>query len=384
MSYEKPSWADEDHLAIQETAQKFFAAELSPNMDNWRKAGLVDRAFWHKAGETGLIGASVPEQYGGIGGPMSFDAMIMLEHARTGDSGWGVYIQNIVIHYILAYGSEKQKKDWLPRLVSGEMIGAIAMTEPGAGSDLQGVRTQAVKQGDHYVLNGSKTFISNGQNANLICVVAKTDRSKAAHGISLIMLETDGADGFRRGRNLEKLGQKAADTSELFFEDVIIPADHLLGESEGQGFAQLMTQLPWERLLCGIYAVGACDLALRETLTYVSERKAFGRRIMDLQNTRFKLAECKTILEVTRTFIDRCIEKIDQGALDAATASMAKYWGSEMHCKVMDECLQLFGGYGYMLEYPIAHLYADARVQRIYGGTSEIMKELIARSLEVP
>ena len=296
----------------------------------------------------------------------------------------GIYIQNIVIHYILAYGSEKQKKGWLPRLISGEMIGAIAMTEPGAGSDLQGVRTQAVKQGDHYVLNGSKTFISNGQNANLICVVAKTDRSKAAHGISLIMLETDGAEGFRRGRNLEKLGQKAADTSELFFEDVTVPVDHLLGESEGQGFAQLMTQLPWERLLCGIYAVGACDLAMQETLSYVSERKAFGRRIMDLQNTRFKLAECKTILEVTRTFIDRCIEKIDRGELDAATASMAKYWGSEMHCKVMDECLQLFGGYGYMMEYPIAYLYAVARVQRIYGGTSEIMKELIARSLEVP
>ncbi|PHR61996.1 MAG: acyl-CoA dehydrogenase [Robiginitomaculum sp.] len=384
MSYEKPSWANEDHLAIQETAHKFFAAEMSPNMDRWRKAGIVDRSFWRKAGETGLIGASVPEEFGGIGGPMSFDAMIMLEHGRTGDSGWGVYIQNIVIHYILAYGSEKQKKNWLPKLISGEMIGAIAMTEPGAGSDLQGIRTQAVKQGNHYVLNGSKTFISNGQNADLICVVAKTDNSKAAHGISLIMLETGGAEGFRRGRNLEKLGQKAADTSELFFDDVIVPLDHLLGESEGQGFAQLMTQLPWERLLCGIYAVGACDLALRETLTYVSERKAFGRRIMDLQNTRFKLAECKTILEVTRTFIDRCIEKIDCDELDAATASMAKYWGSEMHCKVMDECLQLFGGYGYMLEYPIAHLYADARVQRIYGGTSEIMKELIARSLEVP
>ena len=290
-------------------------------------------------------------------------------------------IHTIVVQYVLAYGTTEQKQRWLPELASGKRISALAMTEPGQGSDLQSVETRAVLEDSVFRVNGSKTFITNGQTANLICLVVKTQRDAGAHGVSLLMIETDHVDGFRRGQNLEKIGLKGQDTSELFFDDMLVPHENILGLESGQGFYQLMNQLPWERLAIGIGALGHMDFALEQTLEYVKERKAFGKSIFEFQNTRFKLAEQKTKIEVTRAFINHCIELQRDGQLDATTASMAKWWSSQMQCEVIDECLQLFGGYGYMLEYPIARAYADARVQKIYGGTNEIMKELFARSL---
>jgi alkylation response protein AidB-like acyl-CoA dehydrogenase len=343
---------------------------------------MVDRDFWLKAGEAGIMAGAVPEEYGGVGGGISFDAITAYEQARKGDIGWGYGIQSIVTHYVTAYGTDAQKERWLPKLTSGEMVAAIAMTEPGTGSDLKSVRTTATKDGNGYLINGSKIFITNGQNADLVIVVAKTDKDAGAKGVSLIAVETADAEGYSRGRNLKKMGMKGNDTSELFFEDVKVPADNLLGHDEGQGFYQLMKQLPWERLVIAITALGSIDFALEETLRYVKERKAFGNRIMDFQNTRFKLAECKTKAEVLRSFINDCIARLEVGELDAATASMAKYWGTEVQNEVMNECVQLHGGYGYMQEYPISRMYTDARVQMIYGGTNEIMKELIARSLD--
>jgi len=341
----------------------------------------VDRGFWQKAGDYGLLAASIPEEYGGMGGDCTHDAVIFGMLSYSGDSGFGLHVHNIAVHYILAFGTEEQKQRWLPRLASGELIGGICMTEPGTGSDLQGIRTRADRQGDEYVINGSKTFISNGQVGNFFVVVVKTDMDAGARGISLLGIETEGLKGFIRGNNLEKLGLKAQDTSELFFEDMRIPASNLLGGVEGQGFAQLMNQLSWERLIVAIGSLGASDLAMRETIRYVNERKAFGQPLMQFQNTRFKLAEAKTKLEVTRAFIEKCVGKKLKGTLGAAEASMAKLWASEVQNEIVDECLQLHGGYGYMMEYPIARLYADARVQKIYAGTSEIMKELISRSL---
>ncbi len=329
------------------------------------------------------MGAAIPEAYGGSGGGLSFDVVTGFVVGKYADSGWGWGIQSIVVHYILAFATEMQKQRWLPGLASGEWVPAIAMSEPGAGSDLQAVRTRATLEGDHYRLNGAKTFISNGQTSNLICVVSKTGEQAGARGLSLLMVETDELEGFRRGRNLEKIGQKAADTSELFFDDVMVPRANLLGEDEGRGFYQLMEQLAWERLMIGVSAVGTMEAAMAETLAYVGSRKAFGKRIADFQNTRFKLAEAKTKLEVTRSFVNDCVVRLLNGTLDAATASMAKWWGSEIMGEVIDECLQLHGGYGYMMEYPIARMYVDARVARIYGGSNEIMKELIARSLDV-
>ncbi|MEN0066653.1 MAG: acyl-CoA dehydrogenase family protein [Myxococcota bacterium] len=383
MSFPNATWMSEEHTAYAETVRQFLEAELAPHIEAHREAGLVPRDLWTNAGELGLLGATIPEEFGGAGCPDSFDLITMYEQGRIGDSGWGFAIQTIVSHYILAYGTDAQKERWLPKLASGEQIAAIAMTEPGTGSDLQGVRTKAERDGDHYAITGAKTFITNGQTANLICVVAKTDASQGANGTSLIMVETDTVQGFQRGRNLEKIGMKGADTSELFFEDCRVPANFVLGEKEGQGFFQLMLQLPFERLAIGVGALGAIDCAIAHTLAYTRERKAFGRQISRFQNTRFKLAEVKTKAEVLRSFIADCIARQDAGTLDAATASMAKWWGSDVQGEVIDECLQLFGGYGYMLEYPIAHLYTDARAQRIYGGTNEIMKELIARSLDL-
>ena len=377
------TWYSEEHRLYTESVQKFFADELAPNIERWIDAGIVDRVFWVKAGEAGILGAAVEEAYGGAGAGISFDAITIYEQARCSDSGWGFGIQSIVIHYIRAYGTEDQKARWLPKLATGEMVAALAMTEPGCGSDVQSVRTSATKTGNEYLITGSKTFITNGQTANLICLAAKTDKDAGASGVSLIMVETDNLEGFRRGKNLSKLGLKAQDTTELFFEDARVPKNNLLGIQEGQGFYQLMNQLPWERLLIGITALGAIDFALEETTRYVRERKAFGTRVMDFQNTRFKLAEMKTKAEVTRSFLNDGIQKLDAGILDASTASMAKWWGSQTQCEIMDECVQLHGGYGYMMEYPITRLYADARVQKIYGGTNEIMKELIARSLDV-
>jgi|TARA_B100002003_G_C14113299_1_gene535425 alkylation response protein AidB-like acyl-CoA dehydrogenase len=377
------TWYSEEHRLYTESVRKFFADELAPNIERWIDAGIVDRVFWVKAGEAGILGAAIEEAYGGAGAGISFDAITIYEQARCSDSGWGFGIQSIVIHYIRAYGTEDQKARWLPKLATGEMVAALAMTEPGCGSDVQSVRTSATKTGNEYLITGSKTFITNGQTANLICLAAKTDKDAGASGVSLIMVETDDLEGFRRGKNLSKLGLKAQDTTELFFEGVRVPKNNLLGIQEGQGFYQLMNQLPWERLLIGITALGAIDFALEETTRYVRERKAFGTRVMDFQNTRFKLAEMKTKAEVTRSFLNDGIQKLDAGILDASTASMAKWWGSQTQCEIMDECVQLHGGYGYMMEYPITRLYADARVQKIYGGTNEIMKELIARSLDV-
>jgi alkylation response protein AidB-like acyl-CoA dehydrogenase len=379
----QPEWMEEEHILLANAVRKFFAAELAPHTARWRKNGVVDRDFWRKAGQAGLMGGSVPTEYGGSGGDYSHDTVVIIEHAGTDDSGWGFGIQNIVIHYVMAFGTPEQKQRWLPGLVSGEIVAALAMTEPGTGSDLQAVRTRADRAGNSYVINGSKTFITNGQTTELICLVAKTDPGQGAKGISLIMVETEGAEGFTRGGKMEKLGLKAQDTAELFFEDVRVPQTNLLGLEEGQGFYQLMKQLPWERLMLGIAAVKACDVMIAQTLAYVRERKVFGKRVMDFQNTRFKLAEAKTKTEVLRAFIDRCVEKLLKNELDTATASMAKFWGSQVRCEIADECLQLHGGYGYMMEYPIARAYADARIQKIYGGTNEIMKDLIARAMDI-
>ncbi|MDA9008510.1 acyl-CoA dehydrogenase family protein [Alphaproteobacteria bacterium] len=376
-------WPQEEHQMFEDSVKRFYTDELSPNINRWVDNGIVDREFWNKAGEAGIMGGAIAEEYGGSGGGLGFDSIALYEQSAKGDSSWGYGIQSIVVHYIVAYGTDEQKERWLPKLVSGEMVAAIAMTEPGCGSDLQAVQTTAVKDGNQYRINGSKIFITNGQTADLVIVVAKTDKSEGAKGVSLIAVETEGAEGYTRGRNLDKLGLKGNDTSELFFEDVKVPMTNLLGTEEGQGFYQLMKQLPWERLLIGITALGSIDFAIDETVRYTQDRKAFGQRVMDFQNTRFKLAECKTKAEVLRSFVNDCIARLEAGKLDAATASMAKYWGSQTQNEIINECLQLHGGYGYMMEFPIARLYADARVQMIYGGSNEIMKELIARSIDV-
>ena len=377
-----PRWRDEDVGMLYDMACRFLSEEIAPRYDEFEKNEMVDRACWEKAGAAGLLCASMPEAYGGSGGSFAHESAIIEAIAHVGVDGFGIGLHNaIVAPYILHYGSEEQKQKWLPRMATGELIGAIAMTEPGAGSDLQGIRTRAEKDGNHYRINGSKTFITNGQLANLVIVVAKTDPEKGAKGTSLLVVETDGADGFERGRNLDKIGLKANDTSELFFNDVRVPAFALLGSEEGQGFVQLMQQLPQERLTIGTTAIAMSERALSLTIDYVRERKAFGKAIIDFQNTQFKLAELKTEATVGRVFYNDCVARHIAGGLDAATASMAKYWLSELQGKVVDECLQLFGGYGYMNEYPIARMFRDARVQRIYGGTNEIMKLLIARSL---
>ncbi|ANF53354.1 acyl-CoA dehydrogenase [Brevundimonas naejangsanensis] len=348
----------------------------------WIAASSVPRELWNAAGDAGLLGLSLPEEDGGFGGDYRHEVVLMRQLGWKGADHFGISLHNaIVMPYIWHYGTAEQKARWLPRLQSGELVGAIAMTEPGAGSDLQGVKTTAVKQGDHYVLNGSKTFITNGQLANFIIVVAKTDPAEGAKGTSLICLETDGAEGFERGRNLHKIGMEANDTSELFFNDVKVPLENVIGDTEGQGFVQLMQQLPQERLNIAVQGVAAAERGLEATLAYVKERKAFGKRVIDFQNTQFKLAEIKTKLTVAKVFVDHCIGLHLKGQLDAATASMAKYWVTDIQGETIDEMLQLFGGYGYMTEYPIAQLYKDARVQRIYGGTNEIMKLLIARTL---
>ena len=378
----RPRWASDDVSMLYDMATKFLETEIAPRYEEFEKAEIFDRESWKKAGANGLLCASMPEEYGGSGGSFAHESAIIEAIGHVGVDGFGIGLHNaIVAPYILHYGSEEQKKRWLPKMASGELIGAIAMTEPGAGSDLQGVKTRADKDGNHYRINGSKTFITNGQLANLIIVVAKTDPAKGAKGTSLIVVETDEVEGFERGRNLDKIGLNANDTSELFFNDVSVPASALLGSEEGQGFVQLMQQLPQERLMIGTTAIAMTERALALTIDYVKERKAFGQKIIDFQNTQFRLAELKTEATIGRVFYNDCVARHLDGGLDPATASMAKYWLSELQGKVVDECLQLFGGYGYMNEYPIARMYRDARVQRIYGGTNEIMKLLIARSL---
>ncbi|MDR3513000.1 MAG: acyl-CoA dehydrogenase family protein [Caulobacteraceae bacterium] len=384
LQVDKPAFMDEEELTLfEDAASRFFDRHADADtVARWRKNGIVDREMWTKAGEAGLLGVSIPEEYGGAGGDFRHEAVIIEQMGRKGVEGFGITLHNaIVAPYILAYGSEEQKQRWLPKICTGEYVTAIAMTEPGAGSDLQGVRTTAKLDGDHYVINGQKTFITNGQTANLICVVCKTDPTQGSRGTSLIFVETDVAPGFRRGRNLDKVGQDAGDTSELFFDDVRVPVANLLSGSEGQGFYQLMQKLPQERQIIALQGMAMIEHALEVTIDYVKQRQAFGKKLIDFQNTQFKLAECKTEATVAKVFVNHCTGLLLENRLDAATASMAKYWVSDLQCKIIDECLQLFGGYGYMNEYPIGQMFRDSRVQRIYGGTNEIMKVLIARTL---
>ena len=382
LSLPRPAWMTEDLVLLEEQARRFMRAEFTPQLDRWHEKGMYEREVWTKAGAAGLLCAAMPEDYGGAGGTFAHEAVINREFALAGFDTFGAPLHSgIVAPYILRYGTEDQKKRWLPKLATGELVGAIAMTEPGTGSDLQGVRTSAKKSGNGYVLNGSKTFITNGQHANLVIVVAKTDPKAGAKGTSLFVVETDGAQGFRRGRKLKKLGMDSADTSELFFEDVQLPASSLLGTEEGQGFYQLMKELPQERLIVAVHAVAMMERALALTVDYVKQRKAFGQAIIEFQNTQFELAECKTDATIAKVFLDHCIERHVRGELDTVTASMAKYRLTDTQGKLIDRCLQLFGGYGYMDEYPISRMYRDARVLRIYAGTNEIMKLLIARSL---
>jgi len=378
----KAQWASDDVAMLYDMATRFLTDEIAPRYDEFEKNEIVDRAAWEKAGAAGLLCASMPEEYGGSGGTFAHESAIIEAISHVGVDGFGIALHNsIVAPYILHYGSEEQKKKWLPKMATGELIGAIAMTEPGAGSDLQGVKTRAEKDGNQYKINGSKTFITNGQLANLIIVVTKTDPSKGAKGTSLIVVETDEVEGFERGRNLDKIGLKSNDTSELFFNDVRVPTSNLLGHEEGNGFVQLMQQLPQERLQIGTTAIACIERALALTIDYVKERKAFGKAVLEFQNTQFKLAEMKTEATIGRVFYNDCVQRHIGGGLDPVTASMAKYWLSDLQGKIIDQCLQFFGGYGFMNEYPIARMYRDARVQRIYGGTNEIMKLLIARSL---
>ena len=374
-------WMNAELLELRDLASKFFSAELAPHAQRFADQHHVDRELWNRAGELGLLCMSVPEEYGGGGGTFAHEAVVLEEQARIGDSSWGAGLHSgIVAHYILHYATEELRAQWLPKMASGEMIGAIAMTEPGTGSDLQSVKTKALLDGDEYVITGSKTFITNGQQADLIIVVAKTDPSQGAAGISLIVVEADRA-GFRRGKVLDKIGQRGQDTSELFFDEVRVPRSHLLGQSEGQGFIQLMTQLPQERLIVAVGAVASMELALEQTLKYTREREAFGRPVFGFQNTKFTLAEAATETRIARVFLDYCIDLHLAGQLDVQTVAMAKWWTTERAMKVLDDCMQLHGGYGYMTEYPISRLWVDQRVQKIYAGTNEVMKEIISRSL---
>lgn len=382
ISLPRPSWMSEELILLEDQVRKFFATEFVPHIDRWNEQGIMDREVWKKMGDAGLLCAGISDKYGGAGGTFAHETVINRQITLNGLDSFGAPLHSgIVAPYIERYGTEEQKMRWLPKLASGEMVGAIAMTEPGTGSDLQGVRTTAHRSGNGYVLNGSKTFITNGQHANLVIVVAKTDPKQGAKGVSLMVVETDNTAGFRRGRKLKKLGLDAADTSELFFEEVKLPAESLLGSEEGQGFFQLMKDLPQERLLVGTAAISMSERALGLTVDYVKERKAFGQKLVEFQNTQFVLAECKSEITIGRVFHDHCVERHIKGELDSVTASMAKYWLTDLQNKVVDRCLQLYGGYGYMDEYPISRMYRDARVQRIYAGTNEVMKILIARSL---
>ena len=377
-------WMNQDLDDFRDLARTFCEKEIKPNVENYIANKQVDRDLWNKAGEVGLLCLSIPEEYGGGGGTFAHEAILIEEQARVGDSSWGASLHNgIVAHYILKYGTEEQKHEWLPKMASGEAVAAIAMTEPGTGSDLQNVRTKAIREGDEYVINGSKTFITNGAQADVVVVVVKTNPEEAAAGISLVIVPTD-TPGFSRGRVLDKIGMKGQDTSELNFSDVRVPVTNLLGTEEGQGFIQLMEQLPQERLIVAVSNVAAMELCFEETMRYVHDRHAFNRPIWGFQNTKFKMAEVATEARVARSFVDECIGLHLEGQLDIPTVAMAKLWCSERAQKVADICLQLHGGYGYMNEYPIARAWADLRVSQIYAGTSEIMKEIISRSLPAP
>jgi len=378
--YQSP-WIDDELQMFRKTAARFIREEFVPHQARWREQHRPDADAWTKAGETGLLLTDIPEEYGGGGGTFAHQA-VMLEELAYAGVPFGLGVHAIVAHYVLAYGTEEQKRRWFPRMATGELVGAIAMSEPVAGSDLQGIQTTARREGECYVINGSKTFITNGWHASLICLAVKTDTAQnAKKGISLVMVETKDLPGYRVGKILEKVGTHGQDTCELFFDDVRVPADNLLGLEEGRGFYQMMEQLPYERLTVGVAAVAVMEQAVSITTQHAKQRRAFGKALVEFQNTRFKLAECKTTARVARVFLDDCIERLMAGELDTATAAMAKYWLTEQECKVVDECVQLHGGYGYMMEYQIARMWVDSRVQRIYAGTNEIMKELIARSL---
>lgn len=376
-------FADEEFALFRHSVGRFLDEHAGPRqLEAWRHAGEVDLGLWRKAGAAGLLGLSAREEHGGLGGDFRHEAILIEEAARRGLEGWGGTLHNaIVMPYFLSFATEEQKQRWLPRMVSGELVSAIAMTEPGTGSDLQSIRTTARKSGGAYTIDGAKTFITNGQTANLIVVVARTTEQRGPQSISLLVVETDNAPGFERGRNLDKIGLEAADTSELFFNGVVVPEENLLGGEEGRGFFQLMEKLPQERLVIALQGATMIERALETTIDYVKARKAFGRALLENQTVQFKLAECKSSATVARVFVNHCIERHLQGRLDATTASMAKYWITDLQGSIVDDCLQLHGGYGYMDEYPIARMYKDARVSRIYGGANEIMKLLIARSL---
>jgi acyl-CoA dehydrogenase len=372
-------WMDDDIEAFRDQVRRYIAAELAPHLDGWRRQGYIPREVWRPFGQLGFLLPELDEAHGGAGASLAYQLVVQDELAKA-EVPANTAVHNLAAHYILDYGTESQKRRWLPRLASGELLAGIALTEPGCGSDLKALRTRARRDGDAYVIDGAKTFITNGFTANLLVLAVRTGDA-GSRGVSLVVLETEDLPGFRVGRRLEKLGQHASDTAELFFDGVRIPADRLLGEQEGKGFVQLMSQLPYERLLLCVPAAAVIERAVELTLAYTQQRKAFGQSVFDFQNTRFKLAECATLAHVVRSFVNDCIQRLLDGQLEPEAAYMAKWWCTEQQGKVTDECLQLFGGYGYMVEYPIARLYADARIQRIYGGTSEIMKDLIARKL---
>ena len=369
-----------EHETFRDSVRRFMKQEVEPQDERWQEQGYADRDVWLKAGANGYLCMSMPEEHGGAGADKLYSMVLIEEQARANNStlGWGLHSE-IVAPYLLNYGSEALKKKYLPKMASGEMIGAIAMSEPGAGSDLQAVKTSAIRKGERYVVNGSKTFITNGWNCDLVIVVAKTDPAKGAKGTSLLVVDTS-MQGFAKGKRLKKLGLKGQDTAELFFDNVEVPAENLLGQ-ENNGFIYLMQELPWERMQIAIAAVAKAEAAIEWTIDYVKQRKAFGQPVASFQTARFTLAELATETQVARVFVDRCMELLLAKKLDTATASMAKYWTTDIEGKVVDQCVQLHGGYGYMWEYPIARAYVDARVQRIYGGTNEIMKELISRSI---
>jgi acyl-CoA dehydrogenase len=379
MTYESP-WMSDDLRMFRKTARQFIQEKFVPNHARWCHQHRPDPEAWTQAGETGILLADVPEEYGG-GGTFAHEAIVIEELAQAGVN-FGSGVHSIVAHYILSYGTKEQKSKWLPAMSRGELIGAIAMTEPSAGSDLQGIKTVAKRDGDSYVISGSKTFITNGALGNLVCVAVKTDpKAVGLKGMSLIVVETKDLAGYRVGRSIEKVGRHAQDTCELFFDDVRVPASHILGPTEGKGFSQMMEQLPYERLAISVGAIATAEQAIAITAQYVKERMAFGKPLLEFQNTRFKLAECKTEAHIGRVFVDNCIERFLAGKLDPVTAAMAKYWVTDCEFRVIDECVQLHGGYGYMAEYPIARMWADSRVERIYAGTNEIMKEVIGWSL---
>ena len=380
----QPAFMEDEEIAIFKDAVGKFFDQHAPQkrVETWRENGEVEREFWTEAGAAGILGMTVPEEYGGHGGDFRHDLVVLDQQAEKGVDGFASSLHNVIIlPYIVRHGTEEQKQRWLPKLVSGELISAIAMTEPGVGSDLQSIATTAIKDGNGYRLNGAKTFISSGQLANFVVVVAKTDPTQRAKGISLMCLETEGAEGFRRGKKLDKIGLDAADTSELFFDDVFIPGDNVLGGEEGRGFYQLMGELPQERLVIAVGAMKTIEKALDTTVEYVKQRKAFGQTIWDFQNTQFVLADLKARGTAAKVFLNDCIAKLLKGELDVTTASIAKYWLTELQGEVVDKCLQLHGGWGYINEYPIAKMYRDSRITRIFGGSNEIMKMLIARSM---